>query len=158
MEYFPIALRLKGRRVIVVGGGFVAERKVKTLLEVDAQVTVVAPYLAQTLGRLYEEERIEWQARSVRQSDISQAALVIAATNKSDINEQVSCWAHQAGIPVNVVDCPSLSNFISCALIRQEEALVAVYTDAKNPVLSRDLKNYLKDNWHDFLLYRNRST
>ena len=68
----------------------------------------------------------------------------------------MSLWARKRSILVNVVDDPDLSDFISPAVFRSHNALVTVYSDGKNPVLSRDLKNYLKEQWNDFIAYRDR--
>lgn len=152
--YYPIALKLKDRTAVVVGGGRVAERKVKTLLEVGVRVCVVSPDLTIALQRFFKSHRIIWINRGVRCSDVNKKDIVIAATSDPAINKKVSRWAKRQGILVNVVDMPKLSSFISPALLRLSKAAIAVYTDARDPVLSRDLKNFLKENWNVFLSYR----
>ncbi len=155
--YYPIALRLKGRTALIVGGGRVAERKVKTLLEFGARVRVISPELTMPLLKLFQSRRIAWAARVVRPSDIKNADMVIAATSIASVNNDISRWAKGAGILVNVVDKPALSSFISPAVFRASNAIVAIYTHGRDPVLSRDLKNFLKERWDVFLSYRNRS-
>ena len=156
MNYFPIAIKLKNKLAIVIGAGTVAQRKIDKLLEAGASVKVIAPLATKKIERLANQGIIKWIKRNVRISDIRYATLIIAATNDSGINKKVSQWAKKLRIPVNVVDKPALSNFISPALLRRKQALVAVYTDGKDPVLSRDLKNYLKKRWNDFVSYRNK--
>ena len=156
MDYLPIAVNLKNKKVIVIGGGPVAQRKVLTLLEFNASVEIIAPQTTEKIKSLVASSNIAWLRRTVREEDIKDASLVIAATNREDVNERVSLWAHNYNIPINVVDRPFLSDFISLALLKKEKALIAVYSDAKDPVLSRDLKNYLKEKWDDFLLYRDK--
>jgi siroheme synthase-like protein len=156
MNYFPIAVKLKNRLTIVIGAGAVAQRKIEKLIEAGALVKVIAPSATRKIEKLAKEGVVKWIKRNVETSDIRCATLVIAATNDSKVNRRVSQWARKLRIPVNVVDKPALSNFISPALLRRKQALVAVYTDGKDPVLSRDLKNYLKENWNDFVSYRNK--
>lgn len=156
MDYFPIAVRLKKKRVLVVGAGTVALRKVKTLIKTGAIIIVIAPDALSEIKALAKKRIIKWVQGSVRSSDISEAGLVIAATDDPLVNKNVSKWAGRKRILVNVVDRPSLSDFISPALLEKKKALIAVYTDGKDPVLSRDLKNYIKNKWNDFLSYRNR--
>ncbi|MBU1113391.1 MAG: bifunctional precorrin-2 dehydrogenase/sirohydrochlorin ferrochelatase [Candidatus Omnitrophica bacterium] len=156
MNYLPIALRISGRKVVVVGAGKVAQRKVKTLVAAGAKVTLVAPQATPALKRLAQARRIKWLRRPIAKSDLSRANLVISATNQAAVNARISQWARQKKIAVNVVDKPGLSDFISPAILKKGLALIAVYTDGKDPVLSRDLKNYLGDNWDDFLLFRHR--
>lgn len=157
MEYLPIAIRLKDKKALVVGGGKVALRKVKALINAGAYVHVIAPTLCRQLSGLRAKGRINWTARAVRASDIRGVSLVIAATDDRRANALVSRAARRQRIGVNVVDQPALSDLISPAIIRAGRAIVAVYTDGKDPVLSRDIKNYLKEQWDDFISYRNRS-
>jgi len=155
-EYYPIALKLKGRTALVVGGGQVAERKVQTLLEFGARVRVISPELTIPLQKLFRSRRIAWVSRVVRSSDIKGADIVVAATSIASVNNSVSRWAKRKGILLNVVDSPCMSSFISPAVFRASKAVIAVYTHGLDPVLSRDLKNFLKESWDVFLSYRNR--
>ncbi|MGE5280165.1 MAG: bifunctional precorrin-2 dehydrogenase/sirohydrochlorin ferrochelatase [Deltaproteobacteria bacterium] len=157
LRYQPIALRLRGHRVLVVGGGLVAERKITGLLASRARVRVVAPRATQTVRRLAAAKRLEWRRRRVRSDDLGGVDVVIAATNDTQSNERVSAWARAARTWVNVVDDQRLSTFITPAVVRCRQGIVAVYTDGRDPRLSRDLKNYLNENWDDFLSYRHRS-
>lgn len=156
MDYLPIAVKLKGERVIVVGGGYVALRKVQNFLDAGARVHVIAPVLHPDVHDLYENGKIKWNKKRIDRTDIADAVLIVSATDDKEVNEDVSKWAKEARIRINVVDQPGISDFISPAVLRPEKALVAVYTDGQDPVLSRDLKNYLKEKWDDFLSYRNR--
>ncbi len=156
MDYLPIALKIKGKKAVVVGGGKVAQHKTGTLLEAGAKVTLISPDTTEELRQLAKAAKIKWLKRCLEKSDIFGASLVIAATNDASLNKQVSLWAKEAKIAINVVDGPVWSDFISPALLKKDKALIAVYTDGKDPVLSRDLKNYLGDKWNDFLRYRNR--
>lgn len=156
MKYYPIALKVKNRAVLVAGGGQVAERKVKTLLRFGAKVRVVSPDATPELKRLFKLRRITWLNRTVKASDISKAILVIAATSDATVNKKISGWTKRKGVLVNIVDRAGLSTFISPAILDTPKAVVAVYTHGKDPVLSRDLKNFIKERWDDFLSYRNR--
>jgi len=157
MRYQPIAVKLDHMRAVVAGGGKVAERKVSNLVEAGADVLVVAPNLTAKLKRLFKKDRLRWRKSNIRKKDLRGAKIVVAATDDSRVNTDIGRWAKHREIFVNVVDNSKLSNFISPAIVRQRKALVAVYTDGKDPALSRDLKNYLKDHWDAFLSYRRRS-
>ena len=154
--YYPIALKLKGRAALVIGGGQVAERKIKTLLKFGARVRVISPNLTISLNKLLRSRNITWMRRVVRSSDIKDYYIVIAATSDATVNKNISKWAKKRGILVNIVDRALLSSFISPAILRTPKAVVAVYTHGQDPALSRDLKNFLKENWDVFLSYRNR--
>jgi siroheme synthase-like protein len=129
---------------------------VKTLLKFGARVRVVSPGLTSKLRELLRSRRITWTGRVARSSDIIGADIVIAATSDGAVNREVSRWAKRRAVPVNVVDDPALCSFISPAVFRANGAVVAVHTHGRDPVLSRDLKNFLKEHWDVFLSYRNR--
>ncbi len=154
--YYPVALKLKGRTVLVAGGGRVAERKVKTLLGFGAQVRVVSPRITPLLRRYFKSRKITWANRLIKPSDVKGAGLIIAATSDAAVNMRISRWAIKQGALVNVGDRAELSSFISPAIFSKYKATVAVYTHGRDPALSRDLKNFLKENWDVFLSYRDR--
>jgi len=156
MKYLPIAIKLKNRRVVVVGAGKVAERKISTLLDAGAEVDVVSPKATGNIKHLAKNGKIRWLPRSIARSDVRNAVIIISATDNRGVNRYVREWGQEFQIPVNVVDNSRISDFISPALLRFKKALIAVYTNGRDPVLSRDLKNYLKENWDDFVSYRNR--
>ena len=157
LKYFPFAVDLEGKQTLVVGGGKIAERKALALLEAKAYVRVVSPTVTDTLRDMIESSQIKWKPREIEQQDLRDVRLIIAATNNRSVNEKVSRWAHENNIWINVVDKPALSDFISPAVFFAQEGIVAVYSDGKDPVLSRDLKNFIKDQWNEFLSYRNKS-
>lgn len=152
--YYPIALSTKGLRVLIVGAGEVAERKILTLLKTRIKIKVVAPVATLKIERWVKKSKIDLIKRKVRASDLRGVDIVIAATSSPQVNEKISRWAKQRKILVNVVDQPVFSSFISPAQFRAKKAIVAVYTNGRDPVLSRDLKNFLKRNWDAFLSYR----
>ncbi len=156
IRYYPLALDLKGKSVLVVGAGKVGERKIASLLLSQARVLVVAPKATIRLRTLAKKRKIKLLRRRFRISDIKSSSLVIAATSDKKLNREVCRVSRESGIPVNVVDNPFLCDYICPAVLRKGKAVIAVHTDALDPVLSRDLKNFLKENWSVFLSYRSR--
>ena len=157
MKYYPIALQLNGQNVSVIGGGPVAERKILSLVKSGADIKVVSPHLTSKLAWLVTKGAISWRKGSAIKADFKSAKIVIAATSNKRVNNQVNSWARELGAWVNVVDNSTLSNFISPAIFRKGKAFIAVHTDGKDPELSRDLKNFIKEQCDDFLSYRDRS-
>jgi len=156
LKYYPIAAKLSGKLVVVIGGGKVAQRKIRRLLKSEAKIYLISPTATRMLANLAKKKQIRWIRRNVRSSDIEGACLIIAATDDDKINKKASQWARKHQTWINVVDRTELCDFISPALFRADKTIITVYTDGRDPVLSRDLKNYLKERWNDFLSYRNR--
>lgn len=154
--YFPIAVDLKDKNVLIIGGGRIAYRKIKTLLKFNAKIKVVSSDLNIKLKQLVILKKIKWIKRKFNSADIKNVDIVIAATSDTGVNQRVSKLAKQYGALINVVDNSGLSDFISLALFKKAKAVICVYSNAQDPALSKDLKNFLKENWHAFLSYRNR--
>lgn len=156
MRYYPVALKLKGVYVLVIGGGKVAQRKAIGLLTAGAKVTVISPKATKVLERLADKAELNWLKRKVSKNDLAKARIVIAATNDALVNKNISLWSKKQGILVNIVDNSVLSTFISPAVFKNDKAVIAVNSNARDPELSRDLKNFLKEQWSEFLSYRSR--
>lgn len=139
-RYYPMLLDLTGRHCLVVGGGNVAERKVNTLLQSGAAVTVVSPECTEHLSRLAEDGHITWHRRSFSATDIGDAFLIIAATSDTTVNKAVYGAASDAGRPVNVVDSPELCNFIVPSVVERGDLLVAVSTSGASPALAKKVR------------------
>jgi precorrin-2 dehydrogenase/sirohydrochlorin ferrochelatase len=144
MRYFPVFLDLQGKSCVVVGGGRVAERKVKSLLDSGARVKVISPKLTGPLARLKSREKIVHYPRAYRAKDLREAFLTIAATDDRAVNERVFQEATENCIPVNVVDDPAHSSFIVPSLVKKKELVVAISTSGRSPALARMLRQKLE--------------
>ncbi len=144
MDHLPIFLDIKNRPCLVVGGGEVAARKVRLLLEAGGRVTVVAPSLCDSLQRLLEPGRIEHRSGSHEAADPTGSALVIAATDDPEANRAVAARARELNIPVNVVDDPGDGTFIMPSIIDRSPVVAAVSTGGASPVLARLIRARLE--------------
>lgn len=139
--YYPLFVHLSGKRAVVVGGGKVAERKIRPLVKAGARVMVVSPVVTRGIERMVEKGLIEYRARSYRKGDLDGAFLVIAATDSSSVNEEVS---RHAPCLVNVVDTPHLCNFIVPSTLRRGPLKIAISTSGVSPALSRTIRRELE--------------
>jgi uroporphyrin-III C-methyltransferase/precorrin-2 dehydrogenase/sirohydrochlorin ferrochelatase len=144
MRFLPIFLNIRGKSCLVVGGGQVAARKVYLLHRAGAQISVVAPKLCEELQRWSDSGDIQHLPRNFDAADIQGCSLVIAATDKTEVNELVSRLAQEHGIPVNVVDNPDLGNFIMPSIIDRTPVQIAISTGGASPVLARLLRARLE--------------
>ena len=144
MDFLPIYLNIRGRPGLVVGGGEVAARKVALLLKAQATVTVVAPTLCENLSAWVAAGKLAHIARPFRIGDLSDAAIVVAATDDEAVNRLVASEAQTRNIPVNVVDRPQLCSFIMPSIIDRSPVVVAVSSGGASPVLARLLRARLE--------------
>ena len=140
MRYYPAFLDLEGRKCVVVGGGKVAGRKVKSLLKAGARVTVVSPELGSVLSRLRERGVINHIGRECRPADLRGASLVFSATDQAAENGKVSLAARRQGIPVNVADIPAQCSFIVPSVVERGPLVIAVSTSGASPAMSRSIR------------------
>ena len=142
--YYPMFADLHGRPCAVIGGGMIAQRKVATLLEHGAQITVVSPQLTRRLAAYARQGRIRYIARQFRPSDLRGAWLVYAATDNQRINQLVSRTAQRLRIFANVVDQKPLCSFIAPAIVKRGPLTVAISTGGISPSLAKKLKRELE--------------
>ncbi|MFK7993863.1 MAG: siroheme synthase CysG [Granulosicoccus sp.] len=138
-QSYPAFLDLNGRRIVVVGGGNVAARKITRLADSGANVHVFASNVADSLARLIQQHGYTHHARQLRDEDLSGVTLVFAASDNQNENNATADAAHKAGCFVNVANTPSASSFLVPSLIDRKPLLVAVSSSGASPVLARIL-------------------
>ncbi len=143
-RYYPMMVDLVGRRCLVVGGGAVAERKVRALLEAGGEVMVVSPTLSPDLKALKREGRIVHLARPYELGDLAGSFLVIGAADDRDVNSRLADEAESAGVLANVADSPSASTFLVPAVLTRGDLVIAVSTGGDSPALARKIKEDLE--------------
>ncbi|MCD0504765.1 precorrin-2 dehydrogenase/sirohydrochlorin ferrochelatase family protein, partial [Bordetella petrii] len=140
MKLFPLFADLQHRRVLVVGGGDVAARKVQVLLEASADVRVGAPALVPELAQLADSGRIQFVQGSFQAGWLDDAWLVVAATDDRDVNAAVAQAAQDRRIFSNVVDDAELSSFQVPSIVDRSPLIVAISSSGVAPVLARRLR------------------
>lgn len=140
MPYYPIFLDLHGEKVLVVGGGAVARRKIDTLLACEARVHVIAKELMPPLDVYADEGKIRSLGGEFEEKALKGFFLVIAATNDRGLNSRVGKAAKEMGLLVNAVDQPSDCNFIVPSILRRGDLQIAVSTSGKSPAMARKVR------------------
>ncbi|HFC91971.1 MAG TPA: uroporphyrinogen-III C-methyltransferase [Leucothrix mucor] len=144
MKHFPIFLALKDRHCTVIGGGLVANRKIKALLKSGANITLISPQLCDELQQKVDDKRITYSARNFESSDLDNSFIAIAATDNAEVNIEVGKLAEQKNILVNVADNLAASSFIMPSVLDRSPVTVAVSTGGASPVLARRLRMKLE--------------
>jgi len=140
MKYFPLFLDINGRHCIIIGGGAVASRKVISLLKAEAKITLISPKISSDIQDLVDAGTITLLQREYQNEDISQAFLVVAATNNPNVNAQIASQANELNTLVNVADNPDLGSFIFPSVVDRDPVTVAISTGGASPVFSRQLR------------------
>jgi precorrin-2 dehydrogenase/sirohydrochlorin ferrochelatase len=144
MNIYPIGLCIDDKKCVVIGGGKVAERKVRSLIDSKAKVKVVAPGITPYLRKLVSRKQITYVCKKFSDSDISNAFLVIGATDNSVVNKRISETALKKNILVNIIDVPELSSFYVPACVKRGDLIISISTSGKSPVLSSEIRRQLE--------------
>jgi len=149
MSRYPIYLELKGRRVVVVGAGVVAARKIQTLSAAGARVVVVASRVSATFEHTCQKPNIELIMASYSKDYLAGATLAIAATNDLKLNRQIYEDCQQLEVLCNVVDNPELCDFYVPAVVKRGDLQIAVGTDGNCPAYAGHIRQKLEEIFTD---------
>jgi len=140
MKYYPAYLDLRERPCVVIGGGAVAERKALALLEAGAAVTIISPMLTPKLHDLSESGKITHLQKQYEGKDLSDAFLVIAATDSAEVNTLVAAACRKKHVLVNVAVPPEESSFIVPSVVERGDLLIAISTSGTSPALAKKVR------------------
>ncbi len=145
MRYYPVHLDINNRNVLVVGGGSVGTRKVKTLLDCGARVTVVSPEVSRQLRELAASGNIILAERSYQSEDLNDVFVVIGATDDQKLNQQISSDADRLNTLCNIADRPEVCNFILPSIVQRDDLVITISTSGKSPALAKKLRKTLEN-------------
>ena len=148
MAYIPIFYEIKDRICLVVGGGSVAYRKIRALLDFEAKVVCVAEQVCEDVLRLSEAQesgRLDLICTSYEPADCDGKALVIAATDDVQLNHRIAEYCKDRGILVNAVDQKEDCSFIFPAYVRERNLVAAFSSSGNSPVIAQYLKEQERD-------------
>lgn len=146
MSYYPINIRIADRLCLVIGGGSVALRKVKGLLQAGARVRVISPEVEPELQRMSELQEIEWLEREYVEGDLRGAFLAFAVTDNSGVQDIIMTEAERSAVLMNSADDPQRSDFHVPAHFRRGMMLITVSTGGGSPALAKRIREQLEDN------------
>lgn len=155
MSLFPMFVKLEGRQCLVVGAGRVGETKIKGLLAAGAVVRAVGRRATRTVKQWSADSRIHWEERDFEPNDLNGAALVVAATSSTEVNDWVYREARRRAVLCNSVDDPPRCDFYFPAVVRRGDLQIAISSAGESPAfaqrLRRELERALDDSWGDWL-------
>jgi siroheme synthase-like protein len=143
-DYYPIFFNLRSKTGVVVGGGKVAFRKLKTLLDCGVDLTVISPKPCPEIVKLSKDRSIRLIRRDYEAGDLKDAMIAIVCTDVKKVNRKVAGDARKAGVLVNVADDPEPSDFIIPSFFRRRNLTIAVSTSGVSPALARKIRSKLE--------------
>src|SRR5215470_12874964 len=147
MSLYPIFLKLEGRKVLIVGGGAVAEQKIEGVLRSATDVTVISPRVTDRIGRWAAEGRLKHMAIEYREGAAQGYFLVIACTDSEPVNRAVYDEASKSGAMVNAVDDPDYCHFYAPAVVNRGDFQIAISTGGASPALAQRVRRELEQTY-----------
>jgi len=144
MRYYPVNLDIRDRHCLVVGGGSVGTRKIKTLLDCGGRVTVISLEVSAALDTLARSGRVELKQRAYSQSDLEDVFLVIGATDDQDLNRRISSDAARQNLLCNIADRPEICNFILPSIVSRGDLTISISTAGQSPAMAKTLRKSLE--------------
>lgn len=147
MAYFPFMIDLKNANCVIAGGGYVAYRKLVSMYEYGARITLVAPKRIDDIDQFVNSnsDRVKLICDRVKTCYVETADVVIMATDDEATNKKISEYCKKHRILVNVADEKDKCGFIFPAVHKQGEVVVAVSTGGESPVLASEIRNEIKE-------------
>jgi len=149
MAKYPIFLELSGWRVVVIGGGTVALRKVEALLETEARIVVLAERIDNALVSICKGTSVKLIESEYSRDYLTDALLAMAATNDHELNKQIYKDCQELGILCNVVDEPDLCDFYVPAVVKCGNLQIAISTEGRCPAYARHIREKLEKTFTD---------
>ena len=127
-SFFPLFVDISKIRVVFVGGGQIAERRIQVLRQFDTKITVIAPQITEALQQLVSFGQLTWIRKEYEKGDLADLSIgmVVAATNKREVNHRVSLEAKREALPVSVVDCKEESTFYFPGIAKKDNIVAGV--------------------------------
>ena len=147
MILYPIFLKLEGKKVLIVGGGQIAEEKLFGVLRSANDVTVVAPQISEKIQAWAKQGLLRHLAAEYRPGMARDYFLVIAATDSREVNQAVYEEAKEAGILCNAVDDPENCDFYAPAVVNRGEFQIAISTGGNSPALAQKVRKELEQQY-----------
>ncbi|MCO6520191.1 MAG: bifunctional precorrin-2 dehydrogenase/sirohydrochlorin ferrochelatase, partial [Snodgrassella sp.] len=144
MNHYPIFTHLHQRKVLLVGGGLVAERKASALIQAGAQLQVVAEQATAQFAEWFAAQQAEYISTEFSPDLLNGVFLVVAATSDPALNQRIFQAAEAAATFCNCVDQPACCSFIVPALIDRSPIQVAVSSGGHAPVLARLIRQQIE--------------
>ncbi len=148
-KYLPVCLSLDGKKCVVLGGGKVALRKIKVLLDFGASVKVISPNFTKEIKRLSKEGKIDIEKREYRDGDLRGAYIAFCAVGKDNVIKQIKDEAKRENVLVNFSDKVEFCDFILPSYIKRKDLVISISSSGKSPALCKAIREVLEDIFKD---------
>ncbi|MCK9472174.1 bifunctional precorrin-2 dehydrogenase/sirohydrochlorin ferrochelatase [Sulfurimonas sp.] len=144
MSYFPAFLKLENKKVLIVGGGKIASKKLEHLLDFTSDISIIALELSEEMSKIVKEKNLHFEKRGYTKGDIQNFALVVVATDNIALQAEIFEETRGSGTLCNSVDSVDYCDFIFSSYIKKDDLTIAISTSGASPAFAKHLKKYLQ--------------
>jgi len=145
MAYFPAFLKLDNKKILIVGGGYIALEKLEHLLDFTKDISIVALDISSNMQKLIDEHKLLHEIRSYKKGDISNFAVVIVAVDNIPLQGEIFLESKQYNCLCNSVDSVDYCDFIFPSYIKKDDLTIAISTSGASPAMAKHLRVYLQN-------------
>lgn len=144
---FPFLYPLEDKNILIIGGGMVAERKIKSLLQFNPQITIISPQVTENLDLLNDSKKVKWICELFRPEHINtDFHYIFTATNCAKVNNSATKRANELHIPINIADNPNACDFHMPAIILDNNtgAMISISSNGESPTMTKKIKQRIQ--------------
>ena len=145
MAYFPAFIKLDNKKILIVGGGYIAYEKLEHLLDFTTDIDVIALEYSDEMIQRIQKENLKYETRAYEVEDIKEYAVVIVAVDDIPLQSEIFQESKQYNCLCNSVDSVYYCDFIFPSYIKKDDLTIAISTSGASPAMAKHLKSYLKD-------------
>lgn len=148
MPFLPLMIDISQKQIVVVGGGKVAERRVSTLVHYATDIHIISPTISEHLRHVVKQDGVQWHAKSFEAKDIKQASLIIAATNNSEVNQQILASKPPHAF-INMTSIAKEGDIVFPSILRRGKLTLSISTNGASPKLTAQILSEFKERFDD---------
>lgn len=145
MSYFPAFLKLDNKKILIVGGGYIAYEKLEHLLDFTSDISIIALELSDDMKRVIEKNNLNFEKRGYQKGDIKDFAVVIVAVDDIPLQAEIFAESKNYNCLCNSVDSVDYCDFIFPSYIKKDDLTIAVSTSGASPAVAKHLRKYLQE-------------
>ncbi|RDU24549.1 precorrin-2 dehydrogenase/sirohydrochlorin ferrochelatase family protein [Anaerosacchariphilus polymeriproducens] len=150
-KFFPMFVDISQKRILVIGAGKIATRRIKILTDFANKITVVSPHISDEIQKLMKQGLINVRKREFCESDLQDADIVLAATNDRELNEKVGKSCLKNGIPVSVASHKELCSFYFPGIIKKDELVIGITASGEDHKKAKSIREKINENLNQWI-------